>query len=122
MSEARAWFSDLYRGVRRQSLWVKISETTTNSLENTRTTVGKTVQRISTPENAESFLISNKSDDAVLWLGDSDVTADNGYPLYPNESLSLTNMNSGDGNEIYGLIESDYADSIVVYSIAQVKA
>ena len=63
-------------------------------IKSSRVTISNTAQKLSIPEPIDSFLgqtigMKNVDPSATVYLGGSDVTVYNGFPLYAGEQMSI---------------------------------
>lgn len=85
-----------------------------NSLEVTKTLVGTTATKLTTPDSSGFFFIVHRDEDIALYIGDKSVTSSTGLPLPPNEKLEIKYFKKQDNNEIYAIAASE---EVAVYCV-----
>jgi hypothetical protein len=64
---------------------------------------------IDTPEDANKMHLIHVESGVIIYLGGSDVTTSNGWPLVENTPLHV-DLKKGNNNSIYGIVASGTAD------------
>lgn len=102
---------------RNNETYVRVGDDELFSSINTNiTTIGTTATLIDIPTSSDFFLV-HKVADAVIYIGDIDVTTSNGFPLEEDDVLTFSEMKTSD-NEIYGIVSSGTVD---IYSVGSVR-
>jgi hypothetical protein len=86
------------------------------AIGNDQITVGVTATAIITDDYDGQHVIIKNGTDTVCYLGDSDVSISNGFPLGEDEKIELF---LGPGEEIYGIVEEDPATVSFIASMNQ---